>query len=138
MGTWGAGFFDDDTSMDFLDEYIDMADPREAMEAAFEAALAADYIDFDLGHRVLVGGVLIRSAITGEGQCGLANTGSSAEDWIEAAKALDFSHLRATAAKACSRIGEEESELFELWNQDPDMGAPWNAQVEELAGWLGR
>jgi hypothetical protein len=136
MGTWGSGFFEDDTSMDFLAEFIELSDPRKAMEKAFTAALAADYVDFDLGHQVLVGGVLIRSAITGEPQCGLAGTDSSAEDWIEAGKALDFSHLRVTAAKACSRVGKEGSELFELWNEDPDMGMPWNAQVEELAGWL--
>ncbi|WP_284691709.1 DUF4259 domain-containing protein [Pinirhizobacter soli] len=136
MGTWGTGFFEDDTSMDFLDEYLDMPDPREAMKAAFAATLAAEYIDSELGHQVLVGGVLIRSAVTGELQCGLADSGSSAGRWIQAAKTLDFSHLRLAAAEACTRVGKEGSELFELWNEGPDMGAPWNAQVEELAGWL--
>ena len=136
MGTWGSGFFEDDASMDFLADYLEMSDPRQSMETAFVATLAADYVDSELGHQVLVGCVLIRSAISDELQCGLAGMGGSVGNWIKTANALNFDHLRLTAAMACVRVGAEGSELFELWNEDPDMGSSWNAQVKELAEWL--
>jgi len=136
MGTWGSGFFEDDASMDFLADYLEMSDPRQSMETTFVATLAADYVDSELGHQALVGCVLIRSAISDELQCGLAGMGGSVGNWIKTANALNFDHLRLAAAMACVRVGAEGSELFELWNEDPDMGSSWNAQVKELAEWL--
>ena len=100
----------------------------------FIAPLLGDLRARQLG--VLVGCVLIRSAISDELQCGLAGMGGSVGNWIKTANALNFDHLRLTAAMACVRVGAEGSELFELWNEDPDMGSSWNAQVKELAEWL--
>lgn len=132
MGAWGARVFDDDTALDFLEEQlIPRADPRPVMRAAFEAALAANYVDYDAGQAVLASAAVILSAKSGQP---LDDDETDARiAWREKLSTLDFSALAELGSKACLRVCGESSELRELWEEDADMLSAWTGNVESLA-----
>lgn len=132
MGAWGAKVFDDDTALDFLEEQlIPRADPRAVMRAAFEAALAADYVEFDAGQAVLASAAVILSAKNGQP---LDDDETEARiAWREGLAALDFSSLAELGSKACLRVSGASSELREVWEEDPALLSAWIGNVESLA-----
>jgi hypothetical protein len=132
MGAWGARVFDDDTALDFLEErLIPRADPRAVMRAAFEAALAADYVEYDAGQAVLASAAVILSAKNGQP---LDDDETDARvAWREGLASLDFSSLAELGSKACLRVCGKSSELRELWEEDADLLSAWIANVESLA-----
>ena len=132
MGAWGARVFDDDTALDFLEEQlIPQADPRGVMRKAFEAALAADYVDYDAGQAVLASAAVILSAKTGQP---LDSDETEARiTWRERLSKLDFSELAELGSKACLRVCADSSELRELWEEDADLFAAWIGNIESLA-----
>jgi hypothetical protein len=132
MGAWGARVFDDDTALDFLEEQlIPRADPRAVMRAAFERALAADYVDYDDGQAVLACAAVILSARNGQ-PLDDDETGARIA-WREGLASLDFSSLAELGSKACLRVCGESSELRELWEEDADLLSAWIGHVESLA-----
>ncbi|MGO4502484.1 MULTISPECIES: DUF4259 domain-containing protein [unclassified Dyella] len=132
MGAWAARVFDDDTALDFLEEQlIPRADPRAVMRAAFERALAADYVDYDDGQAVLACAAVILSARNGQ-PLDDDETGARIA-WREGLASLDFSSLAELGSKACLRVCGESSELRELWEEDADLLSAWIGHVESLA-----
>lgn len=136
MGAWGAGIFEDDTALDFIEEQlIPQSDPRTVMRQAFEAALAADYVDYETCHAVLVSASAMRAAQTGQ-----PLEEDEQEDWADwraGLADLDFSQLRPMAAQACLRICGEQSELCELWSENEELFPEWKSGVESLAASVG-
>jgi len=132
MGAWGARVFDDDTALDFLEEQlIPRADPRVVMRKAFEAALAADYVEYDAGQAVLASAAVILSAKNGQP---LDDDETEARvAWREGLAALDFDALAELGSKACLRVCGKSSELRELWEEDADLLSAWIGNVESLA-----
>jgi len=132
MGAWGARVFDDDTALDFLEEQlIPRADPRAVMRKAFEAALAADYVEYDAGQAVLASAAVILSAKNGQP---LDDDETEARvAWREGLAALDFAALAELGSKACLRVCGKSSELRELWEEDADLLSAWIGNVESLA-----
>ncbi|GAB2789703.1 DUF4259 domain-containing protein [Dyella kyungheensis] len=132
MGAWGARVFDDDTALDFLEEQlIPRADPRVVMRKAFEAALAADYVEYDAGQAVLASAAVILSAKNGQP---LDDDETEARvAWREGLAALDFAALAELGSKACLRVCGKSSELRELWEEDADLLSAWIGNVESLA-----
>ena len=132
MGAWGAGILEDDTALDFIEEQlIPQRDPRAVMKEAFEAALAAEYVDYDMGHAVLVSAAAIRAALSGREL--EEDEQEEWTQWREGLSTLDFSPLRPMAAQACLRVCAEESELCELWSENEELFPEWKAGVASLA-----
>jgi hypothetical protein len=136
MGAWGAGVFEDDTALDFIEEQlIPQSDPRAAMRQAFEAAVAADYVDYEAGHAVLVSAAAIRAAQTGQ-----PLEEDEEEEWTgwrEGLADLDFSQLTPLAAQACLRVCGEQSELCELWSENDALFPEWKSGIQSLAASFG-
>ena len=136
MGAWGAGTFEDDTALDFIEEQlIPQQDPRSVMREAFEAALSTDYVDYEAGHAVLVSATAMRAAQTGE-----PLEEDEQEEWTQWRKGLadlDFSQLKPLAAMACLRVCADASELRELWSENAELFPEWKAGVESLATSVG-
>jgi hypothetical protein len=132
MGAWGAKVFEDDTALDFLEErLIPQADPRKVMQKAFEAALAANYVDYDAGQAVLASAAVILAV---KNRQPLDDDETEARiAWREKLAALDFSSLAELGSKACLRVCGESSELRELWEEDAELLSAWIGNVEALA-----
>lgn len=132
MGAWGAGVFEDDTALDFIEEQlIPQRDPRGLMREAFDAALAADYVDYEMGHAVLVSAAAIRAAKTGQPL--EEDENEEWTEWRDGLSGLDFSALTNLAAQACRRVCADESELCELWAENEALFPEWKAGVTGLA-----
>lgn len=132
MGAWGAKVFEDDTALDFLEEkLIPPADPRAVMRKAFQAALAASYLDYDAGQAVLASAAVIVAAKNGQP---LDDDETAARiAWREKLAGLDFSSLVDIGSKACLRVCAKSSELRELWEEDADLLTRWIGNVQSLA-----
>lgn len=136
MGAWGAGILEDDTALDFIEEQlIPQRDPREVMREAFEAALSAEYVDYEMGHAVLVSAATIRAAQSG--QALEEDEQEDWKDWREGLSGLDFSQLKPLAAQACFRVCGEKSELCELWSENEELFPTWKAGITSLAASVG-
>lgn len=105
------------------------------MREAFQAALSADYIDYEMGCAVLVSAAAIRAA-----QSGQALEEDEQEEWTEwreGLSSLDFSQLKPLAAQACLRVCADQSELCELWAENEELFPEWKAGVTSLAASMG-
>ncbi|HZX79831.1 MAG TPA: DUF4259 domain-containing protein [Lysobacter sp.] len=132
MGAWGTGVFEDDTALDFIDEQLlPSPDPHATMRAAFEAANAADYVDYEMGHAVLVSAAALRALRTGRPF--EDDEDDDWADWRRAHAALDTTDLSRLAAQACRRVAAAGSELAELWAENDELYPEWKAGVESLA-----
>jgi hypothetical protein len=122
MGAWGAGTFDNDDALDWLDDLVDGADDaiRDALEAtdaehiegpdASSALAAAEVVAAALGHPA-------------------ADLPGEVSDWLEANDAKSAAALAPLALRAVDRV-RQNSELKDLWEEsDP---AEWNAAVDDL------
>ncbi|HET6431113.1 DUF4259 domain-containing protein [Dyella sp.] len=132
MGAWGTAVFEDDTALDFMDEQLVPAtDPRRVMREAFEAALAAEYVDYEAGHAVLVSAAAMQALFRG------APLHDDEPDawaaWRRANARLDVSNLGPLAGKACLKVAGPASELHELWAENEALFPAWRAGVETLA-----
>lgn len=136
MGAWGTGVFEDDTALDFIEEQlISLQDPRTLMREVFEAALSADYVDYEAGHAVLVSAAAIKAAQSGEPL--QEDEEEEWADWRTSLADLDFSQLKPLAAKACLRVCAEQSELCELWAENGELFPEWKAGIHSLAAAIG-
>jgi len=97
------------------------------MRKAFEAALAADYVEYDAGQAVLASAAVILSAKNGQP---LDDDETEARvAWREGLAALDFAALAELGSKACLRVCGKSSELRELWEEDADLLSAWIGNV---------
>jgi hypothetical protein len=136
MGAWGAGTFESDGALDFMDGLLALADPRAAMKQAFGATVSADYLDSDIGGAALVSAAVIKAAMLGEPL--LDRQSEKWTAWQARIARLDMSALKAPGAKACRRILADNSELRELWSENAKLFQIWKANVEAIAQTLER
>ncbi|GAB2524355.1 hypothetical protein GCM10027188_29180 [Lysobacter humi (ex Lee et al. 2017)] len=136
MGAWGTAVFEDDTALDFLEEQLLAAeDPLRLMRDSFEGALAADYVDYEMGHAVLVSATALRALQKGE-----PLEDEEQEEWAawrQAYAGLDTAGLKGQAAQACLKVAAAQSELNELWAENEEFYPEWKAGVESLASAVG-
>lgn len=136
MGAWGAGVFEDDTALDFMEgELLPAADPRNVIRAAFETAVAVDYVDYEAGQAVLASAAAMRSL-----RLGHPFEEEEADEWTrwrEANARLDLSDLSALASQACRKVASDASELNTLWSENEELYPQWKAGVESLAAAVG-
>jgi hypothetical protein len=130
MGAWGAGAFENDDAMDWLDDLLDGDDDvllRDALSAAAEA-------DGDLespDSAAALAAAEVVAALTGRPSSTLPE---EAAGWVRAQGGvkpwmLDF------ARRALDRVSRD-SELRDLWLETGDAGE-WEATLVDLRERLG-
>jgi len=133
MGTWGLGYFDDDSALDFMADVEESANPKAVLKNAFDKALEADYLESDEGSAVIVAATYLDRQLNG--------TKFSAEDRDEPLEVdtfpdrhpeINLSDLREKAVIALSKVLNENSELHELWRENEEDYPAWKNNVEAL------
>jgi hypothetical protein len=133
MGAWDCGIFDDDTAYDWFDELI--TDPRAFFASSFQAALSADYVDFDLGHRVTVSAAYMDNLFNGTQ---FRNDNHEQDDitnvnvFGKLRSNLDVSDLKNDAIAALKKVLGERSELNELWSENETSYAKWRQNLLDV------
>ncbi|MCG6885008.1 MAG: DUF4259 domain-containing protein [Silicimonas sp.] len=137
MGAWGAGAFEDDTALDWMDEaYSERG--ADAVRAALKAAAetpADQYLDYDTGAAARAAAEIVAIAHA-RAPGGLDdNDEAAAKEHAEAVRA-DRS-LSSLALAAMERLLGKQSELCELWTEDPT-NTEWLDAITDLRRRLKR
>jgi hypothetical protein len=122
MGAWGAGTFDNDDALDWLDDLLDGADDaiRDALESTGADPLEAPDASSALAAAEVVAAALGRPA---------ADLPGEVSDWLEEHGTKQAAALAPLARQAVDRV-RQNSELKDLWEEtDP---AEWTAAVDDL------
>jgi len=131
MGAWGSGSFENDGALDWVAE-LAAADGLGFLQETFAAVIdEGDYLDAYHCERALAAAEVV-AALQGAPGAGLPDEAAAR---VEAHRNADIAPLVATALRAIDRV-RSESELQELWAEDEDMLAEWEAAVEALVGRL--
>ena len=133
MGTWGHGYFQDDSALDFMVDLEESDNPKELIVASFEAAIDAEYMQSDEGTAAIVSAVYVDRQANG--------TIFSSEERGEYLEVdtfpdrhpqVDLSDAKEKAVQALKKVLDENSEINELWAEDEDFYTAWRAGVEQL------
>jgi Domain of unknown function (DUF4259) len=130
MGAWGAGVFENDTALDWLDalERTGAAAVNAALRSLPDAA--AGYVDADQASDALAAAEIVAAS---RGHPAAELPGEAA-DWVQAHGPSVPYDLTEVAVDAVARI-RTDSELRDLWEES---GADeWYAALDDLLARLG-
>ena len=122
MGAWNYSVFDDDTAYDALEDLKASSDIITDMQEYFEDVMQAEYVGYDESNYALVSAAVIDSIIN--------NTNYECDDedyseWINSLSQYDFTSLKQMAVKAIDAVLSDNSELKELWEENPELYSSW-------------
>ena len=127
MGAWDAGSFDNDTACDWaggLENTTDLSMVLEALAQVLDDA--PDYVEADAGSNAIAACEVIARL---KGNWGTKNAYTESVDkWVLTHPQKVPPDLAARAGQALDRILAPQSELEELWEQNPE----WIAAVVDL------
>jgi hypothetical protein len=128
MGAWGRGVFENDDAMDWTVAFLEGSSVDALQDALDDALDSEDYLDSDQGSYALAAAELLAAA-TGR-PC--RDLPSGLGEWATANPQIATPSLLARARDAVDRvIGEDESELAELWAESDEF-EDWLEEMEEL------
>lgn len=133
MGAWGVHTFEDDTTMDWLDELFEGEEPLEFLAESLDLD-GVDELEYEECAAVLAASAIIDGLLNGPND----DLPEEAVEWIEEHHELDVQPLAAGAVAGLTRFFEDSSELNNLWSENEDLYPEWRARIEALAKRLER
>ncbi len=139
MGTWGTGYFEDDSALDFMQDIEDSKNPKQKIKEALQTALMSEYLEGDDGTAVIISATYIDAQLN--------RTKFGSEDREEPLSVdtfsirnpnVIFSDLKADAIAALKKVISDNSELNELWEENDEDYPEWKAGVEKLISSLSK
>lgn len=122
MGAWGAGTFDNDDALDWLDDLVDGA--GDAIRLALEAT-DAEQLEAPDASSALAAAEVVAAALGHPA----AELPGEVSDWLEQNGTKSAAALAPLARQAVERV-RASSELKELWEEtDP---SEWTAALDDL------
>ncbi|MCD2425926.1 DUF4259 domain-containing protein [Niabella pedocola] len=133
MGTWGTGYFENDTALDFMGDIEEADDPKELFEETLAETMDMDFLDADQGAAVIVIGAYIDRQRNGTQYSAPEHPGSiDIDTFPDRHPDIDFSELRTTVIKALKKVLANDSELNELWAENEGAYPVWRRNIEML------
>lgn len=127
MGAWGADSFDNDTACDWtaeLEESSDLSVVADALQCVIE--IGDEYLESDVACEAIAACEVIARL---KGNTGKTDAYTEAVDkWVQTHPQKPSSELISTAIAAIDRILGADSELAELWEDDPE----WQSAMASL------
>jgi hypothetical protein len=131
MGAWGAGIFQDDTSLDFLADLRGADDPLRTMRTALESAANADYLEYDGACAALVAAAVLDSARSGVA-LGDVGEDDALDEWVRALDRTRVAAMSGLAATALVRVLSDGCELREMWSENESQFPTWSGAIQAL------
>lgn len=131
MGAWGHRTFQDDSACDWVYDLEAAEDPLQFLDESLTPE-DTDYIEYDDGCAIL-GACETIYGIKHESREPQAEAFTK---WVDNHKSLDVSSLVPKAITAVQSVLGEDSELNELWSENPEFYSQWRARIEELIAGL--
>ena len=133
MGAWGWGTYDNDDAADWSAEVTERG--LQAVEEALDAVLEGGYVESSDGACALAAADVVARLVSGRGE-----DSPYCEDvvaWVNAHPGTPAAGLISKAVRAVERVAGGESELAELWAENPTDGPNWRASLGDLTRRLG-
>lgn len=139
MGAWGHGYFQNDSTLDFVSDVEYSDNPKGLFKNAFDRAIKSEYLDSDIGCEVIVSSTYLDSQINGT----KFSSPDREEPFVvytfpERNPNVDFTDLKESAVEALKKVIDENSELNELWVDNEEDYPIWRQGVEQLIGRLSK
>lgn len=135
MGAWGSGILDDDTALDALEELKASSEIIADMEKYLDAAIEADYVEYEDAQYALASAAIVDGVINGTPYwCG----DEDLLDWTHSKQCSDFLPLKSKAVKAIDAVLSDGSELRELWEENDALYDAWKADKLSVKKRLGQ
>ena len=133
MGTWGTGYFEDDSALDFMNSIEQSDDPKRVLVKAFDKAIRSDYLESDEGTAVIVSAAYVDRQVNGT-KFSPDNNGQSFEidTFPERHTDKNFFDLKPKAVSALARILGDNSEINELWAENDEDYLTWREGIQQL------
>lgn len=137
MGAWGAGSFENDSALDWLDSFCDdsgagIAPIVEALTAIAELT-SADYLEVDEASDAIAAAELI-AALQGRPPLHLPDCATA---WLNAQHVIIDPGLIVLALGVVDRV-KANSELQDLWSESGGPDSEWHAVIADLEMRLGK
>ena len=132
MGAWGVGIFQDDSSLDWIEDAYASGGPeavRSALEDAANAS-AGDYVEYDEGAAARAEAEVVAAAFGAPPELEAGDTMDTLMEHSETVAEDD--DLIPLALRSIRRVAAENSELHELWTEGEDKATEWTAAIEGL------
>lgn len=125
MGAWGDKIFDNDMSCDCLCDLMDSDDIISDMQTFMEDVLecAEDYIEYDSGAYGLAAACIIDAKLNGTAPEILTTDEVIPEEFsviLERISKDEVLPLREQAISVVRAVASENSEIYELWEENED------------------
>ena len=139
MGTWGTGYFEDDSALDFMSHIERSNDPKRVLVKAFDKAIKSDYLESDEGTAVIVSAAYVDRQLNGT-----KFTPQNNEQPLEVDTFPDrypdqnLLDLKAKAVAALARILGDNSEINELWAENDEEYPKWREGIQQLIARLSK
>ena len=129
MGAWGSGSFENDLSLDWLND-LEKSDNINIIVNTLKNVIDNDlYIDADEGNPALAAAELI-AALGGNQADDLPDI---VKNWVSNQKFIDTEKLVSLAIDATEKIRNSEiSELKQLWGESGENDTEWHQGVDQL------
>ena len=127
MGAWGHKTFEDDSSLDLIDEWVNSDDAVSTMEQAIKEALASEYLDYEQGQAISVAAAVLDYKLN-PGSTELQENEEMIDGLDVWLQTLDADRLKALAPdviKGLDMLVGENSELAELWAENEEIYPQW-------------
>jgi hypothetical protein len=125
MGTWGTGLFDGDGPLDWVADFCE-SDAATFLERSLD--VSSDYLDATAGEDALAAASLIAAALDGD----TSDLPDDLADWLEENPEPPVATLITHAVEAVDRVVEDNSELRELWQENPQGYSKWREAILTL------
>lgn len=130
MGAWGYKTFEDDTSLDLLDEWMESDSPLEDIRKAIEQALGDDEFDYLSGQVAASTAAIIEFALSPSTAPDLEDEAEGNErlsDWLLTLDPVELTDLIRPTLEAMDRLLSDNSELKELWSENEEEYFNWRS-----------
>lgn len=147
MGAWGVMTFEDDSSLDILDEWIDRSATVPRMCQELSLALSQEYFDYNAGQVASVFAAIVEFVLSPTTAPDYEESVEYNEELTSWLSTLNRSELREAiplAVQGLEKLLSEESELNELWAENSELYTQWLsfnkdrlARLQKIEGGVG-
>lgn len=124
MGAWGYKTFEDDSSLDLIDEWIQSPSPLDRIKFSLTRALEQDEFDYEAGQVVATSAAVLEFALSPSTAPDLEEQKEIIDglsDWLLTLDPVKLADLLPQVIRGLDCLISPESELYELWEENDEL-----------------
>lgn len=132
MGTWDTGIFDDDTTLDAMEQAMDTT-AQDFIAQVTSIISDEEYLDFERAHQLIIAAAIVDHLLNGSPY---AHNDEGFESWLEQQSTAGLPEFKPALLTGLHWVLSDQCELNELWQENSVEYPVWRANVENIIGRL--